>query len=163
MEPILAIFFFASHVFAGYQKGNTNLISKSTYVIIKFKVNYEQIKHLGPRKSIKSDAFSACSNKWRIDLYPHGTKEKIDIGNEFLNIFLEQLSNCGTRSIKAIFEVLLIDKNGEPVLISYRCEWDPSLRKTFGTIGMLKYNSQSDLVNNYVKDGELNLYAPPHC
>jgi hypothetical protein len=79
--------------------------------------------------------------------------EKPDMGNEYLTMLLEHLSECRTRSINAIFEVLLIDKDGEHVLISYRT--NRSLQKSFGNFGFLRFNSQTNLGNKYVKDGQI--------
>nr|CAB3481473.1 unnamed protein product [Digitaria exilis] len=82
--------------------------------IVEFNVNYEETKYLAAGKAVQSDAISACGLTWRINYYPNGFREGLKRASidEYLFISLELLSKSS--SVVAIFQVLLVDKDGQP-------------------------------------------------
>ncbi|RCV31909.1 hypothetical protein SETIT_6G215800v2 [Setaria italica] len=128
----------------------TTTMMDSASAVVEFKVNYEQTKHLPAGQAIKSDPISVGGQVWRINFYPRGAYEIAAISNDHFSIFLER-QIMSDRPIKSIFEVLLIDKNGEPVMISSKLP--PPLQRYYGNYQWLA--SQNYMVHNYVKDGHI--------
>ncbi|CAO2179742.1 unnamed protein product [Urochloa humidicola] len=124
----------------------------SASAVVEFKVNYEQSKHLPAGQAIKSDDISVGGQVWRINFYPRGAYEIPGMSNDHFSIFLERKINYEiTTPIKSIFEVLLIDKDGTPVMISSKLP--PPLQRYYGNYQWLA--SQNYMVKNYVKDGHI--------
>jgi speckle-type POZ protein len=119
----------------------------SASAVVEFKVNYEQAMDLPEGKTIHSDAISAGGYMWRINLYFY-------LRGRRFRIYLELLSKS---SVKAIFEVLLIDKDygqGQPVLLA--ALRPRKFQKPFGHILMWHISSPDDidnLIHKYVNDG----------
>jgi speckle-type POZ protein len=78
-----------------------------------FRLDYEQTKHLAVGKAVYSDPFSAGGHTWKITCFPCGIRSS-DNG-EHLSVFVE-LENQPRLSVSAIFEVFLMDKDGQPSL-----------------------------------------------
>ena len=79
-----------------------------------FKLKYEDTKHLAIGYEVFSHTFSAGGYLWKFGCCPYGEHES-DKG-EYISIFFDLLtrSSSSTRSMKIIFDVILMDKNGEP-------------------------------------------------
>ncbi|XP_047070234.1 BTB/POZ and MATH domain-containing protein 1-like [Lolium rigidum] len=75
-----------------------------------FRIDYEQTKQLPIGESVHSDVFSVGGHNWRIECYPRGVFLKHK--GEYLSIYLKHMSR--TRSVKAIFEAFMMDKDGKP-------------------------------------------------
>uniref|UniRef100_A0A0A9A749 BTB domain-containing protein n=1 Tax=Arundo donax TaxID=35708 RepID=A0A0A9A749_ARUDO len=75
-------------------------------------VDYEQSKQLAVGTAIHSDAFAAGGHMWRVKLYPRGAV--VSDNGTYLSLYIELLNKSVTRSVSAIFEVFLMDKDGQP-------------------------------------------------
>ncbi|KAF8762584.1 hypothetical protein HU200_009295 [Digitaria exilis] len=117
--------------------------------IVEFNVNYEETKYLAAGKAVQSDAISACGLTWRINYYPNGFREGLKRASidEYLFISLELLSKSS--SVVAIFQVLLVDKDGQPVL------FDASRASQFPTTMFRHMGRRTDLVQKYAKNGQI--------
>lgn len=71
---------------------------------------------------VRSGVFSAGGHSWRIRCYPRGTKElEAESNGKYISIFLELVSK--SKNIKAIFDVFLMGKSGQPSSsVAMRCE-----------------------------------------
>uniref|UniRef100_K3YL21 BTB domain-containing protein n=1 Tax=Setaria italica TaxID=4555 RepID=K3YL21_SETIT len=78
-----------------------------------FRLDYEKNKHLEAGHAIFSDPFSAGGHMWRISCFPRGINSVYDKG-EYLSVFVEVVSKPWVSGVSAVFEVFLMDKNGEP-------------------------------------------------
>ncbi|EAZ07690.1 hypothetical protein OsI_29947 [Oryza sativa Indica Group] len=70
---------------------------------------------------VRSGVFSAGGHSWRIRCYPRGTKElEAESNGKYISIFLELVSK--SKNIKAIFDVFLMGKSGQPSSsVAMRC------------------------------------------
>jgi speckle-type POZ protein len=130
----------------------------SAFAVVEFKVNYEKIKHLPAGHAVKSDPISVGGQVWKINFYPRGAYELAALSHDHFSIFLERQIKSD-RPIKSIFEVLLIDKNGDPVMVSSKIP--PPLQRYYGKYQWLA--SQNYMVHNYVKDGHIKFVSPSQC
>nr|CAB3483546.1 unnamed protein product [Digitaria exilis] len=107
----------------------------SASAIFEFNVNYEKAKHLAADKAVYSDAISTGDgHMWRIGYRAINMSEHICLT-------IDPLSKASSKAIlepsaKAIFEVLLIDKDGAPAVVAAARIWN------FGAV-------------KYVKDGQI--------
>uniref|UniRef100_A0A0A9CM01 BTB domain-containing protein n=1 Tax=Arundo donax TaxID=35708 RepID=A0A0A9CM01_ARUDO len=123
--------------------------SASTF--FKFKLDYSQTKHLGIGKAVHSDAISAGGHMWRINCYPRGTT--VACRGEHLSIFVELLSK--SRSVKAIFEVFMLDKGGQPSLIGAKGSGVHVFQVDHDNFGWITFVRQIDMLKDYVTDGQI--------
>jgi speckle-type POZ protein len=79
-----------------------------------FRLDYEQTKHLAVGKAVYSDPFSAGGHMWKIKCFPRGNWSSDS--DEHLSVFVE-LENQPRLSVSAIFEVFLMDKDGQRATI----------------------------------------------
>jgi speckle-type POZ protein len=127
----------------------------SASAVIEFKVNFEQAMHLAAGKAVHSDAFSAGGYVWRINFFPNGfaLMEVGDESREELSICLELVSK--SFNVKAIFEVLLIDKDyGQPVLLAglvTRQSREPYAHSLIWNVSLP--DNTDNLIHKYVNDG----------
>ncbi|KAF8646563.1 hypothetical protein HU200_065785 [Digitaria exilis] len=117
--------------------------------VVEFNVNYEETKYLAAGKAVQSDAISACGLMWRINYYPNGFREGLNRNyiDDYLFISLELLSKSS--SVDAIFQVLLVDKDGQPVL------FDASRASQFPTMLFRHMGRRTDLLQKYAKNGQI--------
>jgi speckle-type POZ protein len=75
-----------------------------------FKLNYEDMKDLAIGDEVFSDAFSAGEHLWKF-----GCSPRRDDKGEYISIFVDLMtrSRFSTSSMKTIFIVISMDKNGE--------------------------------------------------
>ncbi|CAM0957749.1 unnamed protein product [Alopecurus aequalis] len=85
----------------------TTIVGSSAF---HFRVDYEQSKQLPIGEAVRSDVVSAGGHLWEIECFPSGDTDA-DKG-EYISIFLTHLSK--SRSVKAIFEAFLMDRDGKP-------------------------------------------------
>lgn len=117
-----------------------------------FRLNYEQTKHLAVGKAVYSDPFSAGGHMWKIKFYPHGN---FSGKNEHLSMFVELENKHRSRSVSAIVEVFLMDKDGQPSSTAQRrSEVHLFQMQDWGWHQFVK---RSDLEENYVKDGHIRI------
>ncbi|CAO2202599.1 unnamed protein product [Urochloa humidicola] len=111
----------------------------SASTIVEFNVNYEHARLLADGDAVKSDAIAAGGHMWRINYYPTS-----DMAGH-LCVALHLLSKSS--DINAIFEVVLIDKDGIPVVSAAKRIW--RLTAFCGTIVWLHPATaeSTDLVN----------------
>ncbi|CAL5005169.1 unnamed protein product [Urochloa decumbens] len=81
-------------------------IVDSAATVIEFSVNYEQTKHLADGNAVHSDAIAAGEHMWRIKYCPTPMSRDLCLSLQLLS---------KSSDINAIFEVVLIDKDGTPV------------------------------------------------
>ncbi|CAL4942742.1 unnamed protein product [Urochloa decumbens] len=109
---------------------------------------------MAPGEAIHSDAFSAGGYMWRLNCYPCGEDEYGS--DEFLSVFVKLLTE--SKTVSAIFEVFLMDKDGQPSL--EETHW--SLFQMFNRDknsggGWSDFISRSDLEQYYLKGGHITL------
>ncbi|CAL5001051.1 unnamed protein product [Urochloa decumbens] len=125
----------------------------SDSAFVEFSVNYKQTKNLAAGKAVHSDAISAGGHMWKINFYPNGFREVVDKNYEHVYIELELLS-IPNISVNAIFEVLAVDKDGQPDVIAVKNTYHS---QTFCAGKVLhKLSRETSLVQKYVKDGQIN-------
>ncbi|KAF8762583.1 hypothetical protein HU200_009294 [Digitaria exilis] len=132
----------------------------SASAVFEFSVNYDQAKQPGHRQGVYSDAISTGGRMWRIGYYASNMTEHICLtirrsrGDKVLDklcLTLQLLSKRAS-SVKAVFEVLLIDKDGIPAVVAEIKTWQLGTVECIHTSGVL---SLTDLVKKYVKDGQI--------
>ncbi|KAF8646566.1 hypothetical protein HU200_065788 [Digitaria exilis] len=132
----------------------TTTILHSSSVVVEFRINYKQAKHRGiDGRAIKSDPLCVGGQVWRINLYPCGPYETPGMNEDHFSIHLERQTKPETskKPVKVMFQVLLIDKDGEPVSICSRMP--PPMQRN--SANYLWLASQTYMVRNFVKDGHI--------
>nr|CAB3481478.1 unnamed protein product [Digitaria exilis] len=132
----------------------TTTILHSSSVVVEFRINYKQAKHRGiDGRAIKSDPLCVGGQVWRINLYPCGPYETPGMNEDHFSIHLERQTKSETskKPVKVMFQVLLIDKDGEPVSICSRMP--PPMQRH--SANYLWLASQTYMVRNFVKDGHI--------
>ncbi|TVU04994.1 hypothetical protein EJB05_48141, partial [Eragrostis curvula] len=124
----------------------------SAAAVLKFKVNYEQTKHLAIGNAVHSDEISAGGHTWRINCYPRGNAT---FGNgEHLAIFVELMSK--SRIVKAAIEVVLMDKGRETSSNAAKCLAGVHLfQMNDDSFGWSMFVRKTDLVKDYVTNGQI--------
>ncbi|CAL5013613.1 unnamed protein product [Urochloa decumbens] len=121
-------------------------IVDSAATVIEFSVNYEQTKHLADGNAVHSDAIAAGEHMWRIKYCPAPVSRDLCLSLQLLS---------KSSDINAIFEVVLIDKDGTPVVSAAKRTW--RLGKFCGTILWLQpatgTGSSTDLGKNCMREG----------
>ncbi|CAL5013615.1 unnamed protein product [Urochloa decumbens] len=124
----------------------------SASAFVEFSVDYERTKNLAAGEAVHSDTISAGGHIWRISFYPSGYREVENNSYEHLCMVLELLSKTST-IVKAIFEVLLPEKDWQPAVIAVKKTYH------FGTSCFSwvphKLSRGTGLVQKYVKDGQI--------
>jgi speckle-type POZ protein len=78
---------------------------------LEFKLDFSQTKNLAAGEFISSEDISVGGQVWRINCYPPGSRrEKY---GDHLSIYLHLVSKP-SKSVKAIFQVFVLDRDGEP-------------------------------------------------
>ncbi|KAL6661113.1 hypothetical protein ACP70R_000497 [Stipagrostis hirtigluma subsp. patula] len=77
---------------------------------IEFKLDYAATKNLAIGDVVLSDEISAGGHIWRVCCYPHGDNKANN--GVYLSLFLELIGE--SRNVKAIFDVFLMGRDGEP-------------------------------------------------
>jgi speckle-type POZ protein len=125
----------------------------SPSVVVKFKINYEQTKHLAAGHAINSDAISVGGHMWRINFYPHGVQETPEEGKDNPSIFLELLRKSRNTRVEATFTTSIKNMDGE--VFEVESSWSFPSERYFDILQLFHFGSHTDMVNNYVKDGHI--------
>ena len=134
-------------------EAQTTTIMDSPSVVVKFKINYEQTKHLAAGHAVNSDAISAGGHIWRINFYPHGAQETPEEGRDNPSIFLELLRKSRNTWVKAIFTTSIKNKDGKA--FKFESSWSFPSERYFDILQLFQFGSHTDMVNNYVEDGHI--------
>ncbi|KAL6644515.1 hypothetical protein ACP70R_016123 [Stipagrostis hirtigluma subsp. patula] len=123
-----------------------NMMMDSGY--IEFKLDYAATKNLAIGDVVLSDEISVGGHIWRVRCHPHGDK-RVNNG-EYLSLFLRLISE--SRNVKAIFDVFLMGRDGEPSSSHARRCVQVYPPEGFVSWGYPRFVKRSDLELNYVKD-----------
>lgn len=134
-------------------EAQTTTIMDSPSVVVKFKINYKQTKHLAAGHAVNSDAISAGGHMWRINFYPHGVQETPEEGKDNPSIFLELLRKSRNTRVEATFTTSIKNMDGE--VFEVESSWSFPSERYFDILQLFHFGSHTDMVNNYVKDGHI--------
>ncbi|KAL6661114.1 hypothetical protein ACP70R_000498 [Stipagrostis hirtigluma subsp. patula] len=115
---------------------------------IEFELDYAATKNLAIGDVVLSNEISAGGHIWRVGCYPHGDA---DVNNgEYLSPFLRLIGE--SRNVKAILDVFLMGRDGEPSSSHARRCVQVYPPEGFDSWGYPRFVKRSDLELNYVKD-----------
>jgi speckle-type POZ protein len=124
--------------------------------VFQFRVDYDQSKQLPIGNCIQSDVVSEGGHLWKVELYPRGDADE-DNG-EYASMFLRHMSkSC---SVKAIFEVIMIGRDGKPAT-SLNGGWSFGTLEIMGdkdfcdTLGWRQYVKRTTVEKKYLTEGHI--------
>ncbi|KQJ99130.1 BTB/POZ and MATH domain-containing protein 1 [Brachypodium distachyon] len=129
-------------------EARTTVVSSAA---VQFSVDYEQAKQLPIGKAVYSEVVSTGAHLWRIECFPRADDLKDE--EEYLSVCITHMSKM-SRSMRAILEVYLMDRNGIPS----RTETERTL-KTFrakgGSIGCSSFIKGTTVEKDYLLEGHI--------
>lgn len=142
----------AANSAVGKQHSSAGLDGRPTdFRFQEFRLDYEKNKHLEAGHAIFSDPFSAGGHMWRISCFPRGINSVYDKG-EYLSVFVEVVSKPWVSGVSAVFEVFLMDKNGELSVTAWKRSGVHLFQLQWDVWGFSRLVSQTDLVKDYVTE-----------
>uniref|UniRef100_A0A0E0CED5 BTB domain-containing protein n=1 Tax=Oryza meridionalis TaxID=40149 RepID=A0A0E0CED5_9ORYZ len=103
---------------------------------------------------LTSDVFSAGGFTWNVNYYPRGYEKEGNNG-DYSSLYLKLVTE--SNNIKAIFDVFLMEKSGEPSSsVAKRCV-QVYAPKGYASRGWSEFVKRSDLESSYMVDGKVRI------